>query len=178
MAFALRCPECRKSFRQDPSEPWPRYCPMCSADMGEEKDDNVICLPAFLSAGSRANDQVYRDIEQKSEFRAQQAAELAGVPVADMSGLKITDLNPTIHAGAVAAPVVSNEVTRHMEMINARGGNLGWQGSNAVEYSGAVQSGPHPNVGAKMRSMIQQKNGMVSDRPAIETTQPGYRVRG
>lgn len=176
MAFALRCPDCRKSFRQNPSEPWPSACPLCGAFMGEEKDDAVVCLPAFLSAKSKANDQVYRDIESSSEKRMHMAAEMAGVSASEMTDLKITDLRPTVTPGAIAAPPVSNAVTQHMEMINARGGQFGWQGANASEYSSAVQTGPSPNAGAKMRSFIQQQNGMP-ETPALETLQPGYRRR-
>lgn len=178
MAFALRCPDCRKTFRHDPHDKFPRYCPLCNADMGEEKDDDVIYMPAFLSAGTKATDKVYRDHESASIVRAEKAAELAGVPVSEMSDLKITNIKGGTHEGDIAAVPVVNEVTRHMDMVNARGGQLGWQGSNGAEYSTAVQTGPFPNMGAKMRSAIHAKNGAVSDRPALETQQPGYRYRG
>lgn len=179
MAFGLKCPECRKSFRYDPMGGHPRFCPLCKADIGgEEQDDNVICIPAFLSAATKATDKVYRDSEKASEYRAEKAAETLGVPVSEMSDLKITDFRPTIHEGAVAAAPVVNEVTRQMDAINARGGAVGWQGSTGAEYSGAVQTGPYPNAGAKMRSLIHQQNGAISERPALETQAPGYRIRG
>ena len=79
MAFGLKCPECRKTFRYNPTDGHPRYCPLCNADMGEEKDDDVISIPAFLSPRTRAADQVYRDHERASEVRAEKAAEAAGV---------------------------------------------------------------------------------------------------
>ncbi|MDE2099017.1 MAG: hypothetical protein KGL39_17315 [Patescibacteria group bacterium] len=146
--------------------------------MGEPKSNDVISIPAFLSARSRSIDQVYRDTERSSQVRAEKAAEMAGVPVSDMSDLKITDLRTNTYEGDMAIKPVVNAVTQQMDMINARGGAVGWQGSNGVEYSQAVQTGPHPNMGAKMRSAIQRANGMVSDRPALETQQPGYRIRG
>jgi len=178
MAFGLRCPDCRKSFRYDPLAGHPRFCPLCAADMGEEKSDDVISIPAFLSAQTRSKDQVYRDIESSSQVRAEKAAELAGVPVSEMSDLKVTNLRSTKHEGEQAFVPVVNDVTRQMDMLNARGGSVGWQGSNGIQYSSDVQTGPHPNMGAKMRSALQRANGMVSDRPAIETQQPGYRIRG
>ena len=178
MAFALRCPDCRKAFKWEPSKPTPRYCPLCSADMGEEKDDNVVCLPAFLSAKTKANDQVYRDTEAASINRMEKVAELTGTPVSELSDMKITNLRDGRHEGEMSAIPVVNEVTQAMDAINARGGNVGWQGANGAEFSGAVQSGPFPNQGAKVRSMIHQMNGAVSDRPGLETTQPGYRIRG
>lgn len=169
MAFALRCSECRKAFKWEPLKAHPRYCPLCQADLGEEKPDNVICLPAFISPKTRANDQVYRSIEQSAEKRAE---------LADDPSLKITNMRDNVHEGEISAMPVVNEVTKAMDAINARGGQVGWQGQNGAEFSSAVQSGPYPNQGAKMRSMIQRENGMVSDRPALETQQPGYRVRG
>ena len=178
MAFALRCPECRKCFKWEVSKPDPRYCPLCSADLGEPPDDDVISIPAFLSAKTKANDKVYRDIETSSIVRMEKAAEAAGVPVSEMSDLKITNMRDNGREGDIAAVPVVNDVTRQMDALNQRGGQFGWQGSNAAEYSGAVQTGPYPNVGAKLRSSIQRANGMVSDRPALETQQPGYRIRG
>jgi len=178
MAYALRCPDCRKAFKWEPSEPDPRHCPLCQADMGEPPPDNVICLPAFISAGTKANDKVYRDIEASSIVRMEKAAEAAGVDVSDMASMKITDLNPTTRAGDVAAAPIVNAVTQHMDMVNARGGSMGWQGSNGAEYSSAVQNGPYPNVGAKMRSLIHAQNGAISNNPGLETLQPGYRIRG
>ena len=178
MAFALRCPECRKAFKWMPSEPEPRFCPLCEADLGEPADDNVICLPAFLKPSTKNNDALYREFERSSEVRMEKAAEMAGVSKSEMSDLKVTNLLTDKGEGSIAAPPVVNEVTRHMDMLAARGAQVGWQGSNGAEYSAGVQAGPFPNVGAKMRTMIHQQNGMVSDRPALETQQPGYRIRG
>lgn len=178
MAFALRCPDCRQSFKWEPTKPDPRFCPLCEADLGEPPADNVIAIPAFLSAKTKAGDANYRALEASSEVRMHKAAEAAGCDVSEMSALKVTDMRPTTHAGDTAAVPVVNEVTRHMDMVNARGGTMGWQGSNGAEYSGAVQTGPFPNMGAKVRSAIHAANGAVSNRDAIETQQPGYRIRG
>lgn len=178
MAFALRCPDCRQSFKWEPTKPDPRYCPLCQADLGEPPADNVIAIPAFLSAKTKQGDANYRQAESASIVRAEKAAKMAGCDVADMSALKITDMRSTKRAGEVAAVPVVNDVTRHMDMVNARGGTMGWGGSNGAEYSGAVQTGPFPNMGAKVRSAIHAANGAVSQRDAIETTAPGYRIRG
>ena len=169
MAFALRCPECRKAFKWEPLKDWPDQCPLCDAVIEKLPDDNVISVPAFLSAKTRANDKVYRDIENAAAGRAEQAGD---------PSLKITNMRDNTQVGEISAMPVVNEVTKTMDAINARGGQVGWQGSNGVEYSGAVQTGAFPNMGAKVRSLIQRENGMVSDRPAIETQQPGYRIRG
>jgi hypothetical protein len=177
VAFALRCPECRRAFRWDVNKKFPRYCQFedCKADFGEERPDDEICMPAFLTAKNKSVDQVYRDTERLSEARAEKAAEMLGVPASEMSDMKITDFRPTKHEGAIAAPPVVNEVTQRMDQMAAMGLPTGFGvGPTGAEYCGAVSSGPFPNVGAKMRSMIHQANGAVSDRPALETLAPGY----
>lgn len=180
MAFALRCPDCRKAFKWNPAKDYPDHCILCGADMATDKseDDTVIVMPAFLSAKTKSVDQVGRDLMDSSIVRAEKAAEMAGVPVSEMSDMKITDLKSTQHEGSVAHVPVQNAVTQAMDAINARGGQVGWQGSQGVEYSGAVQTGPFPNMGAKMRTMIHQKNGSISERPGLETTAPNYVRRG
>lgn len=177
MAFGYRCPECRRSFKWDPLEGMPRYCAFsdCKFDMGEPPDDNVIALPAFLSAKGKSVDDTARALMDSSNHRAEQAAQMLGTSVSDMSDMKVTDLRSTKHEGEIAAVPVVNEVTRQMDMLAARGAPVGFgAGATAVEHSAAVRSGEHPNMGAKMRSMIHRSNGMVSDRPALETLQPGY----
>ena len=70
MAFGLKCPECRKSFRYDPMGGHPRFCPLCKADIGgDEQDDNVICIPAFLSAATKATDK--RSIPLRERMKAE-----------------------------------------------------------------------------------------------------------
>lgn len=173
--FSLRCPECRKKFAWDPKATWPEQCPFpeCAAVM-DGGDDTVISMPAFLSAKTKATDGVYEGMVKGSEFRAQAAAELAGVPVSDMSSLKITDLN-TRRDAEIMAVTPNNPVSQMMAQ-----GVGGFQGPNGAAYGGAVASGPFPNVGARTRTMIQNQHPAVatSDRPALETAQPGYRRRG
>ena len=175
MAFALRCPDCRGAFKWDPLKKYPRNCKLCGADFGEERADDDIVMPAFLSAKTRATDQCARDMMDSSITRAEKAADMLGVPVSEMSDMKVTDLKPTKHEGDVAIAPVVNEVTQRMDAMAARGLPVGFgAGPTGAEYCTAVASGPFPNVGAKMRSMIHAANGSVSDRPALETQQPGY----
>lgn len=170
MAFALKCPECRKAFKWEPSKPEPRFCPLCKADLGEPPADNVIAIPAFLSAKTKAGDAIYRQAEAASEVRAQKAAELAGCDVSEMSSLKITDMRSTKHAGDIAAVPVVNDVTKQMDAINARGGNFGF-GANGSEFAagtatgavtvnGVTTHGVVPRAGAKTLGAIQRSYGM------------------
>ena len=179
MAVKIRCTECREKFPYDAKAKMLR-CPNCGVRWDEDFDDTVISMPALRGLASKSADQVYRDIERTSEVRMQAAADMAGVPASEMSGLKITNLSDRREAGVMSAIPVRNSVTEFMQ-ANPNAG--GFRGAEGVDFSGAVQTGPSPNVGAKMRTALQgyhaqTTNGAVSDRPALETLQPGYRWRG
>lgn len=181
MASVIVCSDCRGRFRWDINGGNPKFCVKCGASFGNDPDDDDVCMPAFLTPKGRGPDDVYRAMEKGSEFRAQHAADKLGVPVSEMSDLKITDFN-----NRTPAPV-NNAVTQAMAMAPNLTGAVGSQG---VEYSGAVQSGPYPNAGARMRSIIHGQhasevtkfglplNNISSEMPAVETLQPGYRRRG
>ncbi len=178
MAVTLRCPDCRGKFPWNAKKAWPRHCPLCDADISNDRDDDDVVMPAFISARTKHHDNYYRNMEKGSEFRAEAAAELAGTTASEMSGLKITNLNDRRDAEIAAIPV-KNPVSDLMST-----GVGGFQGANGVAYSAGVQQGPAPNMGAQMMTKIRghqtQISGgtAVSDRPALETQQPGYRRRG
>ena len=182
MAVLLRCPDCRRKFQWETKKPWPRECPLCAADINNDREDSDVVMPFIRSAATKANDDLYRQMEAGSEKRAEIAAEQAGVPVSEMSGLKITDLNSTRHAGDVAAVPVNNPVSQFMQ-ANPQAA-IGFQGGQGAQYSGAVQTGPSPNAGARAQTMVRQMHAermgwdKVGDAPALETQQPGYRRRG
>lgn len=199
MAFVLRCPECRGKFPWQPSRPHPRHCPLCDEYIGIDRADDDIVMPFIRSARTDATDKVYRDMERGSEFRAQVAAEMAGVPVSEMSGLKITNMNDC-KAGDISAPPLTGSARELENLVHAHPGTVGHV-NNGVEYSAAVQQGPHPNMGARMRTLTQQSHadmvrqhavGRDADtgRPVVPSTavvseiltnevmQPGYRRRG
>lgn len=187
MAVSLRCPSCREKFPWDTAKGWPRYCAMCGEDISA-KDDEVV-MPNILSFRSKIPDKAARAYMDGSEKRVEMAAELAGTTASEMSSLKVTDLSDRRD---VAANIpVNNPVTQFM----AQHPGVGGMQSNGIEYSTQVQTAtPIPgqpgrtsndaNVGAKMLTKVRDRhstlsNGMaVSDRPALETQQPGYRRRG
>jgi len=185
--YKLRCPDCLGKFISKTISP--DRCPLCNFIIPQDDDDGVVEIkaPFIRSARTDSIDKVYTDIEKSSEVRMEKAAEMAGngTSASDMSGLKITDLRTNIGVGDIYAPELPpNPVTQQMEALNKRGGHFGFAGSNGAEFSGAVATGPVPNAGAKVRTMIQQRHGeisggtAVSDLPALETMQPGYRRRG
>lgn len=186
MAVVLKCPECRKKFRWlvDSEDKWPDACPLCGVKMGHDVPDDVIMMPSLRSAKTKVIDSSYRELEASSEHRMYQAAEAAGCSPSEMAGLKITDIKTGVKPGESYVPEIRNSVTEQMEMIKARGGQAGFTGTTGAEYSTAVQTGPAPNTGAKMRTALQSMHAArtggagVSERPALETLQPGYRRRG
>ena len=168
MAYRLKCPDCSGKFSWNPEADMPRFCPLCQADMGEMPDDNVVCLPAFLSAATKSVDKVYTDIVRGSETRVELAAQAAGCDPSEMSALKITDLNTRKDAEIMAKEVV-NPVTQHMATMNAQGGQFGFQGNGAA-YAGDISSGAvvvngqrttgiAPRAGASALASVQRLNG-------------------
>lgn len=188
MALLLKCPVCRGKFPWvDPAKGFPRQCELCHEYIGHDRADDDVVMPFVRTSGSVAKlaaiDDVYKGMEKGSEIRA----EMSGLSGTEASPIKITDLRPTKHEGDIAAPTLSGsalELQKHMEAMNARGAQVGFQGANGVEWSAGSAVGPAPSAGAKARTALQHVHGQavgghaISDRPALETTNPGYRRRG
>lgn len=175
----LRCSECRVQFRWDTKHPWPKFCPECGFDTSLPPGDEPA-MPFISLHKNRSADDVYRAMERGSEFRQEKAAEALGVHKSELNDMKITNLNSTYREGDVAAPPVpqSNPV---QAAINAQPNLLGFQRGGS-EFSGPVASGPFPNAGAHTQQMVRQMHsryapGGMSEMPANEVMQPGYRRR-
>lgn len=93
MTFVVRCPACRAKLVWTSARPIPATCPLCDAQVASVRPDDEICLPAIRTQATKNNDKLYRDMESGSEARAQIAANQLGVPVSEMSDMKITNLN-------------------------------------------------------------------------------------
>lgn len=198
MAVVLRCSVCRRKFAWKTSEDPPEFCPFddCHSRVASDRADDDVVMPNILHHRTKNTDKVYRDMERGSEFRAHAAANQLGVPVSEMSGLKITDLNDRRDAEVAAIPV-NNPVS---QMMQANPSAVGFQSAAGLAYSGAVMQGPSPNVGARTRTAIQASHremvakhaigidqhgrpampnlDVISERPAKETESPLYRRRG
>src|SRR5208282_6845225 len=114
-------------------------------------NNDEICMPFISSAHAKSPDKVYRDMERASEFRANSAADILGIPVSDVSDLKMTNLRDT-HYGEVAHVPVANEVSR---MMDAAPDATGFQQLGA-QLSAGTQVGPLPNVGAKFQTQLRK----------------------
>lgn len=154
MAFRYRCPDmdCRKTFPWDTKEEPPSLCPHCGYSY-REVDDNVIHMPNILSAKSKSIESVARGIMDGSEARAHMAAEAAGVPVSEMSSLKITDLNDG-RQNEFATRDVSNPVT---DVMKAAPGITGFQ-PNGAAFAAGTSQGPYARAGASIVTRMSHQH--------------------
>lgn len=185
MAVLLKCPACREKFRYDVTDGWPDQCPICKTDINNHRDDDDIVCPAFLSQKSKNNDSVARQVMDGSETRAELAAAMAGVPVSEMSGLKITDLNDRNDAEYAAKDVV-NPVTQRMAEMQAKGLPTGFGVTQAQEYAaqahvpltvnGTVLPGTTYS-GLRARNRVQAALQPIGQAPLPNeiTNNPNYR---
>jgi hypothetical protein len=177
MAVILKCPACREKFKYDVSQGWPDNCPICKTDINNRRADDEICMPAFLSQKSKNNDKVARDIMDGSETRAGLAAAMAGVPVSEMSGLKITDLNDRNDTQWATKDVV-NPVTQHMDAMQRAGLPVGFGGpSEAMQRAAAAHGGDSPYAGLRKRNQMQRLLPPIGQAPLPTqiTDNPNYR---
>jgi hypothetical protein len=185
MKVILKCPVCRGKFKYEVSEGWPDFCqlPDCKADINNRRDDDDVVIPYFLSEKTRKTDAVARQIMDGSVQRAEMAAAVAGVPVSEMNGLKITDLNDRNDTPQSIKPV-SNDITRHMAAMNARGMPVGFQRQQAQEAAATTHTGVEPCAGARMRNKLwnthhEGSTGVAPEMVPLEIrNNPNYVRRG
>lgn len=141
-----RCPDCAQTFRWPAGQNPPDFCPACGSFVGEEYDPSAApCAPAVVTK-PHSLDKVYRAMEEGSAHRAQLAAEHLGVPEADVSALKITDMKDRPHEGENSAVFRPNPVSNLMQQ--APTGHVGMVGPSGAAYAQAAHSGPYPHAGA------------------------------
>ena len=171
--FRFRCPGCRGYVPWDPAVPLPERCPLPNCDYvakpKETDEDGVIVIsaPFIGSAKAKATDSCYRELETSSEHRAQLAANMAGVPVSEMSHLKVTNIRDNTREGEIAAMPVVNDVTRQMDMLKARGMPVGFGGqadttstaTGAINVNGQIIQGIQPRAGIRAMEQIQGRFG-------------------
>jgi len=146
----LQCPECAHKFYAKTA--FPECCPNCQYEYDPEPEDTVIPMPSLRSATTKATDKVYRDMETASIHRAEEAARMAGVPVSEMSHLKITNLRDNVQPGETYAMPVKNTVTERMDEMQAKGMQAGFVDGSA--FSANVNSGFAPRSGASVLDKI------------------------
>lgn len=158
-----RCEEisCRKKFPWDPTEGFPKACPHCGFEP-DAIDDNVISLPAILSAKTRATDSVAKQTMDGSAERTLLAAQATGNSLADMNAMKLTNL--ANDGSAVHAP--ANEVSTFMKDHNvggfagaaptAAGPDPTAHTQQAMALAAAAHQGPDARAGARAMGSLQK----------------------
>lgn len=140
----LRCPVCRDAFRWQPEKKWPEECPLCDAFIGTGRNEDEIVMPSIgkMREAIGGKMDVYRQIEQSSEHRMHAAAEAAGVPVAEMSNLKTTNLSDRRDVEIAEAPVI-NDVSAQMERMKQINPNasVGFGASAGAEFAVGTSTG-------------------------------------
>jgi hypothetical protein len=146
----------------------PTKCPLPGCDYSSaERDEVVISAPFIRGPKTSRIDASYRELETSSAIRAELAAQMAGVPVSEMSHLKVTNIRDARHPGEVAAIPVVNDVTRQMDLIRARGGQSGFTGAGqdtgtatgAITVNGQTIQGIEPRAGIKAMNSVQKLFG-------------------
>ena len=168
MAIKLRCTACRDTFPWDAAKKWPDYCPLCGTDISSPERDSIVMPFVRSSTKTKAVDDMYRQMEDGSEFRATAAAQELGVPVAEMSDLKITNMKDNLRTGdttAVEVTAANNAIVKHMEATKQGGfqNNGAAYGagtaSGAVNVNGQIVTGIEPRAGARALTNLQRQIG-------------------
>lgn len=169
------------------SDPLPRFCGVCGYDSEGEEVAEALALPHIGKQIRATVDNMQRQMEDGAQFRADMAQEKFGFDSDDVRIMKETDMRDGLRQGDTSdAPLAPSPVTQVMDAAPV--GMFGFQGAQGLGYSGAVAEGPHPNMGARSQSMLRKhhaqataNSGMVgaatSTLPALETTNPNYRMR-
>ena len=186
------CPSCSGKFEvyhHITTEPPPRFCSLCGYDCKPEEELGLeLSMPHLAKPIGKIGDQTYRGMEEGAAFRAQVAQEVHGLDADQAAMLKITDMRDNNKVGEDSVVDVVNSVSQQMAMLQSRGAPVGF-GGDGIGFSQSVSTGPHPNAGARTQQMVRQMHGTLSAQvtgfraadmsnvPALETRQPGYRNR-
>lgn len=188
-----RCPACTRQFDYDhhPSiaaDPLPGECPYRDCGYSTVDVQPGIVSPHLATKTIVGSvDNVTRGMEEGAEIRAQMAMEMGGMDSGEAAQLRMTNQRDNLRAGDTSDIPVNNAVTQHM--AQAPTGSVGFQ-SGGLGYSQSVSQGPYPNAGLRAMLDVRSKHdrlagavtggvgsGFATDRPALETLQPGYKRR-
>ena len=163
MALQLRCSSCRKAFPWKASEGMPDACPLCKEPIGGNRDDDDIVMPFIRSAKTDRTDKVYRDMERGSEIRAELGAQAAGVPVSEMSALKMTDMKDNQREGDIAAKLTPMPAGQEGQFFQPNGSEyMAGNASGAVSLNGQTIGNVAPRAGA---TAVETIRGVMGKGP-------------
>jgi hypothetical protein len=180
-----QCPECTGQFDylHHPNitdDPAPRFCPLCGYDTDADAQPLTVAVTApHLTKGAARNvDGIWEAEQRGAEHRALMAQSM-GLDSAEAANLKVTNMMDA-QVGEITAPPLNNPVTQIME--RAPQGTFGFVNGaqQGIGYSQLAHTGVAPNAGLKMLRSVKIQHSEyapVSDLPAKETQEPGYRPR-
>jgi hypothetical protein len=147
----------------------PENCPVCKEYIGSDGKDEVAA-PFISTFRGKNPDRLYRDLEAKSEFRAQQAAEMSGLSTSDVSHLRMTDMKDGMRQGDTA---FANNLTPTQQMMSSQMSpdrSIGFQASQGTNV------GPYPRAGMEQIQKLRQTHGQNYRAPVSNMTDMGIQV--
>ena len=179
-----QCPECMKNFdflHHPNDEPPPSFCPICGADVsGKGKKKKRVsprtrfdspAKPISIPRGAAKNvDGVYRGMENATEQRMIDAAEVLGVDPKSLSAMKMTNMKDNLRDGDLSQSTTASSATQLTGSApiaaDANGGAIRGLGfnPNASEYAKTTSSGAVPYAGNNAREMINSLHSAKGGR--------------
>ena len=167
----IRCLVCREAFRWDAAGGMPDNCPICHEYIGSDGKDDVAA-PSISTFRGKNPDRLYRDMEAKSEYRAQQAAEMAGMSSADVSHLRMTDMKDGMRQGDTAFS--TNLTPQQLEMSS----QMTPDRSIGMQAAQFTKVGPSPRAGFGAIQTLRQTHNRELRGPVSDMTGMGIQVSG
>jgi hypothetical protein len=165
----IRCLVCREAFRWDAAQGMPENCPICLEYIGSDGKDEVAA-PFIATSRGKTPDLIYRDMENKAQYRAEKAAEMAGMTTAETSHLRMTDMKTGMRQGDSA---VANNLTVQQQAMMAQMSpdrSIGFQASQGTNV------GPYPRAGMGQIQLLRQTHGQNYRAPVSDMTDMGIQV--
>ncbi len=165
-----KCPDCRETFdflHHPSDEPPPDRCTLCNAWMGDEPEKAPVLHLNYGKEKNRVVDQVYRRMETASAERAEDAADLTGASVAEMSAVKITNMKDNTRPGESSAMTVpenrvSSAAAQGAQNLSYQvGGNVvrpEFQNPQAAQWAGETREGPAALATRKVMDSMPHAN--------------------
>lgn len=152
--YTLRCNSCGNKFKWRQKE-WPKFCPECGSSTALPERDTVVA-PLIANPKHKSADMTYRQLEESSAIRAQEAADMAGVPVAEMSDLKVTNLKDNVKPGEVAAITT---LTPTQQAMKEAAEKASASVMTAMGYAQSAHQGSVPYAGASALGHLRTHHG-------------------